>query len=94
MQRGVSLTRITMSKQISCSSISMSSAISSTEDISDFTCSTGLNFAHALIGRVSSIESTDLDDCGYSLNLIKLALQDKDLMVQTKAAPTIFWYNL
>lgn len=27
-------------------------------------------------------------------NLIKLALQDKDLMVQTKAAPTIFWYNL
>ncbi len=34
-----------------------------------FTCSTGLNFAHALIERVSSIESTDLDDCGYSLKL-------------------------
>lgn len=31
-----------------------------------FTCSTGLNFAHAIIERVSSIESTDLDDCGYS----------------------------
>lgn len=28
----------------------------------------GLNSAHVLTERVSNIEFTDLDDCGYSLN--------------------------
>ena len=48
-----------------CSPASTSSAISPTGDIPDFTCSIGLDFTHALIGRVSSIASADWDDCGY-----------------------------
>ena len=70
MQRGVFLTRTMTSRETFCSSTSTSSAISSTEDISDFTCSTGLSFAHAPIERVSSIGFTDLDDCGYSFCLL------------------------
>ena len=64
-----------------CSSTSTNSAISSTEDISDFICSTGLSSAHALIGRVSSIGFTDLDDCGYSF-LIKKVLSTNDTSME------------
>ncbi len=62
----VSLTRTMTLRETFCSPASTSSAISPTGDIPDFTCSIGLDFTHALIGRVSSIASADWDDCRYS----------------------------
>lgn len=68
----------------------MSSAISSTDDISASTFSIGSNFALVPIDPISNIEFIDLDVCGYSLTFIIFATLFRNFYKDKYAVHEIF----